>query len=282
MSEINQDLPSINTIAHTLDSTKENIKINTNSKENIDNKIPNLNIISNIKKAIDNPSNLKDDEKEMKQMNYSQRENELRNNRQNILDIKRRNLESCLATNNVIVNERIKSLRNIKNMKLNKSGYSDSIFKCGINMRYNNEIFFNKIISGSNIPLKLANMYIVEGEGDCFYRCLSIFLYGKETYYHTLRKLVMTFCKNNISELTDFKKEVEIRNGVFMNTKQYIDNMEKNIYWSNDIEVTISSYLFCMNISIYLFSNDRANFEYVYSYIFDENNINNPLMILVN
>ena len=57
------------------------------------------------------------DEKSFKNENYIQREAEIKYNKQNILNLKRINPE--------IIN----SIRDIKNIKLNKTDYMDSMFK---------------------------------------------------------------------------------------------------------------------------------------------------------
>ena len=68
---------------------------------------------------------LKADEKSFKNENYIQREPEIKNNRQNILNLKRINPE--------IIN----SIRDKKNINLNKDDYMDFMFKCGMKIKLN-------------------------------------------------------------------------------------------------------------------------------------------------
>ena len=179
-------------------------------------------------------------------------------------------------------NEQIKSLKNIKNINFTKLDYLDSIFKCGINIQNNNEKFYDYIKNGLNISTDLFDVCKAEGDSYYFYRCLSEFLYGKIDYFDSLRKAVLTFCKVNTNEIFTYKNEVEVKNGIFMNTKDYISNMDKNSYWSNDIDITVCSFLFNINIALYKYSDDKNNLIYIYAYIYDEDISNYPLMILIN
>ena len=242
-----------------MSNENKNESAESNSNEEINSK-------TNLEKVIDDSSKMNDNS--LKEENYFQRENELKNIRQNYIDERRE--------------MKVKSLKGIKKLVLKYLKYTDSIFKCGINIKYNCSKFYNCVQNGLNIPIVSSNIYLVEGDGNYFYRCLSVFLYGRIDYFDVLRKAVITFCKKNKEEIIEFRKEVEIRNGVFIETKEYIDSMEKNINWSSDIEITICSYLFCVNIAIYSYCNDGMNYEYVNSYLYDENNLNYPLMIMSN
>ena len=248
------------------------ITIKGNCK-NIDDNISNSK--SNIEEAIDELESISADEKSYKDENYIKRENELRNNRLNLLNLKRIN------------SEEINAIRNIKNIKLNKADYMDSMFKCGIKIKFNNRNnFYDYVKNGLNIPSNLFNIYKVEGNGNCFYRCLSEFLYGRPDYYKQLRRAVITFCKENINELSSYKEKVEIQDGVLIDTKEYIENLdEEDTKWSKDIEITASCFLFGINTAIYnnssnINNKDEDNIEYLKSYIYDENSTKTPLMIL--
>ena len=127
----------------------------------------------------------------------------------------------------------------------------------------------------------MFNVNKISGDGKSFYRCLSEFLYGKSDYYNSLTKTISSFCKENINVISEFKNKVEIENGVFIDTKEYINNMNQSNYWGNDIDITICSYLFGINVAIYMYSQEKNILSYVYSYIFDEEISYNPLMILI-
>ena len=143
------------------------------------------------------------------------------------------------------------------------------------------EKFYKYIQNGLNIPINLIDIFKVDEDYNNYYKCLSKFLYGKIDYYNSLKTTVSKFCKDNINEINDFKNEVEIKEGIFINTKEYINNMDKNECWDKDIEITISSYIFGINIAIYKYSNDKNNLEYINSYILDNNNLDSPLMTLI-
>ena len=237
-----------------LDNNSSSIK----DSEKLENKEEKLN--TKIEKIIDNASDI-NYTKEIKEENMDKRENEIKNNRQNILNLK----------------------RGIKNISLNQNKINNmgSIFKCGINIKNKNNNFYNFIENGVNINKELFNVYALEGVGNCYYKCLSEFLYGKTDYFDKLKKTVSIFCKDNIEEIYNIQNQVEIKAGSFINTKEYINNMDKNNDFANDIDITISSYLFAINIVIYIFTNDKINLQYLNSYIYEEKKLDYPLMAMV-
>ena len=120
-----------------------------------------------------------------------------------------------------------------------------------------------------------------EKKGNYFYRCLSEFLYRRPDYYKELRRTVITFCKENIEELSELKEKDEIKNGVEIDTKEYINKMDEDNTWCRDIEITATCFLFEMNTSIYNNSTDENNLDYTKSYIYD-NSLRTPVMVLNN
>ena len=120
------------------------------------------------------------------------------------------------------------------------------------------------------------------GDGNCFYKCLSKFLYCKTEYDDKLRGGVLRFCKDNINEISNYQNKVKIQNEKLINTVDYINNIDKSNDWAEDIELMITSFIFELNIAIYHYSEDKKNLNYVKAYIYEYNTINNPSMILIN
>lgn len=171
--------------------------------------------------------------------------------------------------------------KNIKFMKLKNLESIISNIKSIIKIKINNEIFYNYIKNGLNIPNNLYQVIKFEGNDNNFYRCLSFYLYGEFIYNDKLRKTIALFSKENINEINDFKSEIELKNGTFLKTKDYINNMDSNVIESKHLEIIISCFIFCINISIYTYLTDKTEIEYLSSYIYEENNINIPTMILI-
>jgi len=57
--------------------------------------------------------------------------------------------------------------------------------------------------------------------------------------------------------------------------------MDKDRAWATDIDITISTYLFGINIAVYGHSDDENNLENNHSYIYQQNASHNPVMILI-
>ena len=169
----------------------------------------------------------------------------------------------------------------IKTINLNKTDYLDNIFKCGINMKYISNKFHNSIKNKSKISLEQFKVFLVFGNGNCYYRCLSQFIYGKVEFQDCLRKAMAVFCNENAKEICNFQKSVQIHNGQNINTLDYINSMKELNIWATDLDILISSFVFRLNIAIYKYSEDNTNIEFVNSFIY-EDNLNIPFMVLVN
>ena len=171
-------------------------------------------------------------------------------------------------------------IKEIKNLKLNKIDFIDSLVKCGINMKYNSIKFNGLIQNKSKLPLNDYRIFKVFGSGNCFYKCLSQFLYGKVDYHEKLKKAIYEYCKININEINNLQNEIEILKGKYMKSQDYINEMDNNKYLATEIDIIISCYIFSINIIIYRFIDDITKIEYIDSYIYEDNNLDIPLMLL--
>lgn len=136
------------------------------------------------------------------------------------------------------------------------------------------------MINKRDIPLKTISFITVASDGNCYYRCLSNFLYDTDQKHKELRNIIYEFCNSNKEMIAEFQPQVEIRNNTLINTLDYIQNICNNKFWATDIELAISSFIFGINIAVYI-SKDRNNLQYLHSYINNENN-KIPLMVLWN
>ena len=58
--------------------------------------------------------------------------------------------------------------------------------------------------------------------------------------------------------------------------------MEKSQTWAVDLDITIASFLFGINIAIYKFNNNRNYIHYLNIFSYENNSSQNPLMLLIN
>ena len=214
---------------------------------------------------------IKKEEKE----NQSENVNENEDSKNTLLNKKRKSEELILLSD--------KSIKNIKNISLSKVDYVNTIFKCGINIKFGNGKFYSNIKSKSKIAKSDFHVFKVYGDdGNSFYRCLSMFLYGKVKFFETLKKAVSIFCKENSEDINKYQNEVTTYSGEIVNTINYINTMEENIKCATDIDIIMTCYAFSINVVIYKYSDDGENIEYVNSYVYDEiTTANIPTMILI-
>lgn len=254
-----------------------------------------LKMNSNIKKAIDKFSSLSIDIQSIEEENYIKRMNRLKIKRQSLLGLKRRNDELSKEqkennNNNSSINIKPLDLKNNNNINkynneeniinLNILDQVDSIIKSGIRTIYNCICFYNNVVGDLDILRKNCFIHKIEGDKYTFYKCLSQFLYGKIDYYQAIKNEICNFCKENVEEINNLHNEIEIRDGVFISTLDYIKYMDVTDNVTN-VDITVCCYLFGITISIYMNSKDEKNYDPIHSYIYEEAGGENPLMILL-
>ena len=104
--------------------------------------------------------------------------------------------------------EKLKN-KQIKNEERDKN--NENIFKREADIKYKNMNMYNYIITKNNIPNKYYKLINIDKDGNCFYKCVSYFLYGTIDYYREVRNTISNVCKVNLKELCDFQENVEIR-----------------------------------------------------------------------
>ena len=243
---------------------------NKNDKDNIDsdNEINSESDEDN-NKSFDECSNLNIDKEKVNDSNDIQSLDAVKS-QNNISDCKKEEKNKNISN----------SINEIKYINFDKLDYFD-IFKCGWRMRYNCNAYLKFVKNKSNISINNFKEARIVGEGNCYYKCLSKFLYCKTEYDDRLRRGVITFCKTNISDISNYINKVEAYNYGFINTIDYINDMDKKSIWAPDIDFLISSFIFGLNIGIYKYTDDKQNIEYTNSFIYEDNNLGNPTMILI-
>lgn len=149
------------------------------------------------------------------------------------------------------------------------------------NIKYNNKNYYYFIENKLNISSNLFNIFSIENDGNCFYRCLQKYLFDSENKYNILRKAKAQYCKENRNIISNFKKDLEYRYNLYITTVEYINLIGNDKNWANNIDISMRAYFFNINIATYKYSNNNNILEYFHNYSSkDYSNI--PLMILIN
>ena len=74
----------------------------------------------------------------------------------------------------------------------------------------------------------MKSVYIsdVNPAGNCFFMCISEFLFQREDHYIA----IYDFAKNNKNEIAEFIPNVEIQNNIIISTDDYISKIFINKY----------------------------------------------------
>ena len=136
-------------------------------------------------------------------------------------------------------------------MKLNIHECYNAFIHCGINIKFNNDILYDYVINKHSITDDKYNIIDVEPDGNCYYRCLSLFLYGIEDYHSNLRQIIAFFCKEKYLIIKNFFDTVEIRKDKYIDLEKYIDLIAIDKTWATELDITMSSLIYSINIAIY-------------------------------
>ena len=181
--------------------------------------------------------------------------------------------------------EKIYSKEKLEGKELKIAGKEkdiDRIFKRNAVIKYKNMNMYNYIIGKKNIPENSYKVIKIEKDGNCFYRCVSFYLYGTVKYHDEIRETISKICIENIDELSEFQEYVEIRKDKYISTREYIYMISNEGNWETNIDITVTSYLYNINIAIYFMGDNEKQLEYVHSFSYGEQNYTEPLLILLN
>ena len=131
---------------------------------------------------------------------------------------------------------------------------------------------YNYIISKNNITKKQYKLINIDKDGNCFYKCVSYFLYGTIAYHREVRNTISNVCKANLEELSDFQEDVEIRKDKYILARVYIDMISDEGNWATNIDISITAYIYNINIAIYLKNADDEDLRYAHIFSYEDNN----------
>ena len=70
--------------------------------------------------------------------------------------------------------------------------------------------YFYLINNKASLKKTYVNIINITPDGNCFFRCISEFLFGTEEKYHLIRLSIYSYAKIYKKEIADFQPNVEI------------------------------------------------------------------------
>ena len=130
-------------------------------------------------------------------------------------------------------------------------------------------------------PLKkdLVNEYEVIGDGNCYYRVLSLYFTNDESYFNFFREQIYFSAKDNINLLKEFfindkNDEILCDNKL----KGYINKIKDNKFFAGNIEIYLTTKIFDINIALYKYDSSINEFTRI-SFFGTESNSKEYLII---
>ena len=186
-------------------------------------------------------------------------------------------------------NNKNKNYNNRKNKKedKNKNNNNNNLINNNnildnINYNYINEILYNKFISKENIMPNEIDVIDVEPDGNCYMRCISLFVYHDENEHHQVRNEISNYLYTNFRNYENIPIPTE------EGPKEILDNIafiRKTGKWSGNLEFDASNKVYHINLLV-LYTILDINFnvikhKYAYKFCYD-NNLPKDLCIISN
>ena len=176
------------------------------------------------------------------------------------------------------INKKNKNNKNIKenqdNNNNNNNNNPNLNYTNSNNINYNNYInhkFINNVINKLNIDNKDVIKIDVKSDGNCFMRCISLFV-NNENYHLKIREEIQNFIEINKSLFNHLEIETEV--GI-LNIEDYIIYIKKPKSWSGELEKYSEQELYNINIADYIVVIDDTNNNIYHKFFTDCNHDNN-------
>ena len=105
------------------------------------------------------------------------------------------------------------------------------------------------------------------GNGNCYYKIISLFLFGKETYYDLIRQYLYGLIANKKDEIITLSPVIDYFDKLY-EKENHINFIKYNYFLDGDLEVDHSTKCFKINIEIYRYTVTIIEIIYINSNYF--------------
>ena len=199
---------------------------------------------------------------------------------QKIDDLTKKNVfkEKLLALNyyNRMCSERKESDDN-NNFNCDVGG-QDNISRKRSNIpgQYINQQLYQTVINHNPIMRDSVDIIDVNNDGNCFYRVMSYFLHNNENQHSIIRKEIYDKASENQK---NNPQKIEILENNSLSKTQYINKMKEDGFYAGDLEISIASKIFNINIATYRPASSTT-LSFI-NYFSNDENYNRDLLILI-
>ena len=117
------------------------------------------------------------------------------------------------------------------------------------------------IINHKKLDKDLFEVKDVDGDGNCYFRTLSLHFTQEQSYYQFFREQIYNAAKENLKDLKEFFISDE-KDEIIGNNKieGYVNKIKDNYFFAGNIEIYITTKIFNLNIVVYERSNTNEDF----------------------
>lgn len=205
-------------------------------------------------------------------------------NKQNLNNNKNTTDKSTINTNNDN-NKNNKDINNGHNNEDNNNNHNNNIYTYIYDINdsnnYINYKFVNRVKYKNNIDEKEITKIDVQPDGNCFMRCIALFVYKNENLHIMIREKIVKYIEEHKIMFQHLQLETEIG---LLNFNEYLNYIKTSQAWSGEIEKYAAEEIFNINIGDYIeeVNNHNQVFHKFFSDSNHDNNYNKDLCLLTN
>ena len=128
-----------------------------------------------------------------------------------------------------------------------------------IQIEKNNNLYM-KVINHEDLIKNEIIIKNVDGDGNCYYRVVPLFIFGVKNYFNLIRQYLYKFIVDKKDEILALSPVVDYF-GKLYEIDSYINLIRLNFFYAGDLEVSQTTKCFKINLAVYKYDNKDDNYK---------------------
>ena len=146
--------------------------------------------------------------------------------------------------------------------------------------RKKNKFLYHKVLKKEIIYKNEIIILNVIGDGNCYFRNLSLYFTNNENYHIFFRELLYIYINKNKEDIIK-ENPYHLYKDKLIKVIDYIPLIKKEKNFAGELEIAQSIFLYKINIAIYIKDNATSDFKFYNYYYITNSDFINDLLILI-
>ena len=142
--------------------------------------------------------------------------------------------------------------------------------------RKKNKFLYHKVLKKEIIYKNEIIILNVIGDGNCYFRNLSLYFTNNENYHQFFRELLYIYINKNKEDIIK-ENPYHLYKDKLIKVIDYIPLIKKEKNFAGELEIAQSIFLYKINIAIYIKDNATSDFKFFNYYNITNSDFINPL-----